>query len=155
MSFDARFAFYSDNRRVLSTLPADDFWIALRAELIAELERRRTAYPSLVAKGRLERPVADRELRVWRSIAQSISAIEGVGDASWSEMVHSLRREIALRRKFYPAQIADRRLSADEAARRLELIETWHDLLWHDAGGEVGRVARAERLHQLELRAAA
>ncbi|GAA4216955.1 hypothetical protein GCM10022253_14430 [Sphingomonas endophytica] len=136
-------------------MPADDFWIALRGELVAELGRRRAAYALLVAKGRLERPVADRELRVWRSIARSVGAIEGMGDASWSEMIHSLRREIALRRKFYPAQIADRRLSADEAARRLELIELWHDLLWHDAGGETGRAARAERLNQLELRAAA
>lgn len=155
MSFDGRFRFYSDDRPMLADLPADEFWPALRAELAAELDRRRGAYPALVSKGRMERPAAERELRVWRAIAQSVGAVEGRCDASWADMVHSLRREIALRRKFYPAQIADRRLSADEAAHRLNLIETWHDLLWHDAGGADGQGARADRLHQLEQRAAA
>lgn len=151
MTFDPHFRFYADGRALSAAPPPDAFWPALRIELVDELKRRRDSYPRLVTKGRMDRATADRELRVWRAIAASVSAIDAGGaTATWSDMVHCLRREIALRRKMYPLWVEERGLSADEAARKLELVEAWHDYLWHDCGGAEGAAARAARDRQLE-----
>ena len=152
MTFDPHFRFYSDGHAPTGAAPDDAFWPALRRELGEEMERRRASYPKLVSKGRMNRDTADRELRVWRAIAASVAAIPatGVAPATWSEMVHALRREIALRRKFYPQWILDRAIDADDAERKLSLVEAWHDYLWHDCGGAEGAAARAERLHLLD-----
>lgn len=149
MTFDPHFRWYADGRPPVRGNPPDSFWPDLRAELVDELQRRRATYPGLVLKGRLAAALADRELRAWAAIARSVGA--ALGDdaaavpATWAEMVHSLRREIALRRKMYPLWVDQGRVDAHEAARRLDLVETWHDLLWHECGGTAGEAARRER----------
>lgn len=133
MSFDPAFLFYRDNGPVDRDVPLDDdWWKALAGEARDELARRRASYPGRVTKGRMTRAEADRELRVWGSVLRSIEGGDYVTPvASWTEQAHALRREIALRRKFYPQWIAAGRLDADAAARGLFLVEQWHDILWH------------------------
>ena len=153
MTFSPDFAFYRDDR-ALGGPPDDAFWDAMKAEAGIEMDRRRDTYPKLVAKGRLSRVDADRELRVWCAIAEDWGAAQrspGFPIATWTEMAHCLRREIALRRKFYPGWVEAGRIDAAEAEARLLLVETWHDLLWHcnhpeavAARAAVGRL-RSER----------
>lgn len=144
MTFSPDFDFYRDGRPVDAPVP-DDFWAAMRREAADELAYRTDHYPAMVKKARMKPAVATHELRVWRAIAEDWGAAPrspGFPIATWTEMVHSLRREIALRRKFYPARVAERRLDAVAAERKLLLVETWHDLLWHARCAEA-RAARA------------
>jgi hypothetical protein len=151
VTFDPNFRFYRDNRAA-DRAPPVEFWDAMRVEVGDELARRRSTYPGLIAKGRMSRADADRELRVWQAIAEDWRAAPrsaGYPIATWTEMVHALRREIALRRKFYPQWVEARRLDVDEAERKLMLVERWHDLLWHGRGADAA-AARVERDRLLE-----
>jgi hypothetical protein len=133
VSFSADFAFHRDDRAIGGS-PDDSFWDQMRKEAGDELEQRTATYPKLVAKGRLSRTDCDRELRVWRAIAEDWRAAPrsaGFPIATWTEMAHALRREINLRRTLYPRWILAGRVDSDEAERKLQLLEVWHDVLWH------------------------
>lgn len=135
MTFAPDFAFYRDDRE-LDASPADSFWDAMKAEAHATFTERQSAYPSMVAKGRMSRADADRELRVARAIAEDWGALPhsaGFPIASWAEIVHALRREITRRRKFYPERVAAKRMDPADAERRVMLLEIWHDLVWHSS----------------------
>ena len=133
MTFAPDFAFYRDDRP-LDASPPDGFWSAMKQEAHDTYVQRTLTYPGLVTKGRMARADADRELRVARAIAEDWNAIPaspGFPIATWSEMVHALRREISLRRKFWPPRVNAGQMDGAEAERRLLLVEQWHDLLWH------------------------
>lgn len=145
MTFSPTFLFYRDDR-ALDVTPPDDFWPALKVEMGRLLADRLATYPDRVAKGRMPRAEADRELRVARAIAEDQRAVnrtDGWPRATWSEMIHCLRREITLRRQRWPLAVTAGRMDPDEAERRLQLIEGWHDLLWHTSGLPEARAARA------------
>lgn len=132
MTFAADFAFFR-NDRPLGVSPEPGFWSAMKQEALDTLNQRMLTYPGRVAKSRMSRADCDRELRVARAIAEDWGAVPhspGFPIATWSEMVHCLRREITLRRKYYPQRVAAGQMDAGEAERRLLLIEQWHDLLW-------------------------
>jgi hypothetical protein len=146
VTFDPAFRLYRDDPQ---DRPSPDiaFWDALAIEVAAELADRRSLYPSLVAKGRLSRVDADRELRVWTAIVEDVTGRPRPDgwrpSATWTEMVHALRREIGLRRTLYPRWIDARRVDAATAWRKLDLVERWHDILWTDCGHAEARTARA------------
>lgn len=152
MTFSPDFAFYRDDRP-LGRSPDADFWSAMKAEARDMLNQRSLTYPGLVTKSRMSRAECDRELRVARAIAEDWRAAEaspGFPIATWGEMVHCLRREISLRRKFWPGRIEAKQLDADVADRRILLLEQWHDLLWHNGHPDAvaARAATAAALPQ-------
>jgi hypothetical protein len=133
MTFSPDFAFYRDDRPI-GSVPDADFWTAMKQEARDMLNQRSLTYPGLVAKSRMSRADCDRELRVARAIAEDWAAVEaspGFPIATWSEMIHCLRREISLRRKFWPPRVEAKQIDGAEADRRILLLEQWHDLLWH------------------------
>ena len=133
MTFSPTFAFYRDDRP-LAQAPGYKFWPAMKQEAKDMLSQRLVTYPGLVAKSRMSRADCDRELRAARAIAEDWQAAPysaGFPIATWAEMIHCLRREISLRRKFWPPRVDAGQLDAAEAERRTLLLETWHDLLWH------------------------
>lgn len=130
MTFDPTFVFYRDDREVAAWETLAD----MHAEAVAELADRRDVYPGLVAKGRMARDDADRELRVMGAIAGALDVLNGrVGAdaASWTERVTCLRRAILLRRECYPTLVLQGRLDADDATRKLRMMESIHDMTWH------------------------
>lgn len=138
MTFSPAFSFYRDDR-ALDQAPAVDFWPAMKQEARDMLGQRLVTYPGLVAKARMDRADCDRELRVARAIAEDWQAAHyspGFPIATWSEMIHCLRREITLRRKFWPQRVEAGQLDAAEVDRRILLLEQWHDLLWHSGCAE-------------------
>ena len=143
MSFDPNFALYTAD-------PGTDGWETLetmRAEAEAELADRRRLYPSLVAKGRLARDVCDREIRVWASILAKLTPLRdrpATAPATWTEQVHTLRREIGLRRTLYPRWIAANRIGEVEAARKLAIVESMHDMWWNGDWSAEAVAAREE-----------
>lgn len=152
MTFDPHFAFYRDDRP-LDAIPGDDFYAAMKVEVRQLLEGRASSYPDRVAKGRMPRAEADRELRVTRAIAEDWRAVDlspGFPLATWSEMIHALRREITLRRQRWPQAVEAHRMTAEDANRRILLLETWHDVLWHSSGLPEAREARAIRARHLD-----
>lgn len=133
MTFAHDFAFYRDDRRPGGS-PPDTFWAAMKAEAAQIHAQRLSTFPDRVAKGRMARADADRELRIARAIAEDWGALEhspGFPLATWSEIIHSLRREITMRRQRWPQLVEARRLTAEEADRRLLTLEMCHDVLWH------------------------
>jgi hypothetical protein len=149
VSFDPGFLFFRDGGASARDMNLSDEWLAaLKAELRAELADRNRLYPSRVAKGRMTRAEADKETRVWRGVLQAVDPFaDRPGDrpeATWTEQVHALRREIALRRHFYPQWILTGRIHADAAERKLLLLEQWHDLLWYQIGLPEAVAARAD-----------
>lgn len=160
MSFDPNFRFFGDGGPADRVTDMSDEWTcALKTELRAELIDRQRLYPGRVAKGRMKPVEADKELRVWRGILQSVDPAQRRPDAgceaSWTEQVHGLRREIGLRRHFYPQWILAGRVDAAEADRKLQLLEQWHDLLWHVIGTAEARTARAATAARAKERLAA
>lgn len=144
MTFAHDFAFYRDDRP-LGALQPDSFWSAMKAEAAQLHAARLTTFPDRVAKGRMARADADRELRIARAIAEDWGALErspGFPIATWSEIIHGLRREITLRRQHWPQLVEARRVPADDAERRLLTLEIAHDVLWHSTNLPEARVAR-------------
>ncbi len=154
MTFDPGFAFYRDDR-ALDARPEDEIWPAIKAELRQLYDDRARTYPDRVAKGRMPRTDADRELRVARGMAEDAGAVARTPGLrlTWSEIIHCLRREIAFRRRGWPAQVEARRMTAGDADRRLLLLEIWHDTLWHTSSLGEAREARAARTRHLDQQA--
>ena len=108
----------------------------------AELKLRRETWPELVRKGRMDRPAAVHQLRIWSAIFDQLCPYDDrprrTGKvASWADQVRHLRDMIQQRRR-------------DDTAdpRALELIESLHDLIWtHDKSPEAiaGRAAMDAR----------
>lgn len=160
MSFDPTFRFYGDDGPARRDDAVDDaFWAALKREVIEELGNRQRLYPGRVAKGRMKNAEADKQLRVWRGVAQEFDRAllppGGVGEATWTEQVHALRREISLRRHFYPQWVLAGRLDGAEADRKLRLLEQWHDILWHGSSLPEAAAARAATRYRAKERHAA
>lgn len=156
VSFDSAFRFFTAGAPVVDFPPALD--AALRAELRDELASRRRLYPDRIAKGRMTRAEADKELRVWEWLVDDYCCAPGPPRATWNEQLHALRREVGLRRHFYPRWILAGRIDAGEADRKLALLEQWHDMLWHSPTNPDAIAARADvarRLAEREVRAAA
>lgn len=144
MTFAHDFAFYRDDRP-LGALQPDSFWSAMKAEAAHLHAGRLTTYPDRVAKGRMSRVDADRELRIARAIAEDWGALEhspGFPIATWTEIIHGLRREITMRRQRWPQLVGAKRIPADEAERRLLTLEIAHDVLWHSPNLPEARAAR-------------
>jgi hypothetical protein len=146
MTFDPNFIFYRDPREVIAWETLDD----MAAEADAELTSRRKLYPALIVKGRLSQRDADRELRVMTVIANKLALRPATLEATWEERVHCLRREIALRRLLYPQWILAGRVDPDEAARKLRMMESIHDMTWH---GDCTPEAKAIRAVTMALAA--
>ncbi|MBQ1479864.1 MAG: hypothetical protein IIZ30_07490 [Sphingomonas sp.] len=145
MTFAHDFAFYRGDRHPGGWVP-DEFWPAFRIESRLVYEQRRDTYPDRVTKGRMMRVDADRELRVARAIAECTGALEhspGFPIATWSEIIHCLRREITLRRQHWPQLVLAKRIAAMPAELRLLTLEVCHDVLWHSPSLPEARTARA------------
>lgn len=145
MTFDPAFIFYRDDREVLALETLGD--MATEAE--AELAVRLRLYPGMIQKGRLARGDADRELRVMGAIADDLTgklARAGApprGTATWTERIHCLRREILIRRADYPSYVARGIVDQATADRRLRLLESIHDMMWHMTWSDDAIAARA------------
>lgn len=142
-------------------------------ELTRELEARRMAYPRRVEKGQMHQYDADRQIDLLHAVRDDFSwlelfAISKVGEGAdpapaltekreaaeaailkyrWSEIVAELRREILLRRRFYPRWIAAGTLDRASARRQMERIEAAHFAYWRN-----GRYFMPDDLHRLRDR---
>ncbi len=142
-------------------------------ELTRELEARRNGYPRRIQKGQLHRLDAERQIDLLHAIRDDFSWLaafavwhagqEPVMPAAlaekrnaaeaamlkyrWSDIVAELRREILLRRRYYPKWIAGGTLDRTTARRQLERIEAAHFTYWRD-----GRFFMPDELHQLRDR---
>lgn len=157
MTFAPDFQFYRDGR-ALDLAPPDDFWDAMKQEAHDMHVHRSLTYPGMAAKGRMSHADAERELRIARAIAEDWGAAPrspGFPIATWAEMVHGLRREIAIRRKLWPRRVEAGQMPALDADRRTLLLEQWHDLLWHLPYNQAAIAARAAAAQALAMRAAA
>lgn len=157
MTFAPDFLFYRDGRP-LDLAPPDDFWDAMKQEAHDMYVQRQLTYPGFAAKGRMTHADAEREIRVARAIAEDWGALPrspAFPVASWADIVHGLRREIALRRKFWPPRVEAGQMPALDADRRTLLLEQWHDLLWHLRHTPAAIAARAAAAQVLATRIAA
>ena len=130
--------------------PADVFLLKRLAEARRELDDRRRFYPQQVAQGRMTELDMEHELRIFAAIVDDLEAarrldetgvwaMPGAGDGpldpeavhqAWQAKVRALRRELAMRRNFYPKRIEQGRLTADDAAKQLERLEAVHWMYW-------------------------
>ncbi|MCW2396195.1 MULTISPECIES: hypothetical protein [unclassified Sphingobium] len=118
-------------------------------ELARELHMRRQHYPDRIASGKMTREDANREISIMAAIHADLAAdlllTPGNEDAaakarreaderlapfSWRELVSCLRREIAMRRKFYPRMLATGDRSPADLRAQLERLEAAHFYYW-------------------------
>lgn len=106
-------------------------------ELRYEIEQRKQLYPQLIAKGKLDRNEANREVAIFKVIAEEIRTGEPIEDDrfTWHDRVHALRRELNLRRATYPKRIAKGKMAPEDADRHLELLDCIHYLYWCNGFG--------------------
>ena len=115
----------------LSADPAEVPHQARRAEIERELHRRRDYYPDQVRKGRMTTDEADREIDCLRAVLADLDGDLTAGATfPWEAKIHCLRREIGLRRKFYPEWIVKGRVDRAQAKLQLERIEAVHFAYW-------------------------
>ncbi len=130
---DPGFAFWS----------ADSIHSIGLAECAAELRReaslRVDRYPALVARGRLSEMDAQAEIAIMGAMAAELSwaAMGSHGNSpinsySWQQKIHCLRREINIRRGYYPKAVTARRMTIEGARLHLSAIEAAHKWYWHD-----------------------
>src|SRR5690606_34803947 len=91
---------------------------AMKAELERELADRRRFYPGMIEKGRLDPQEADRRIALFADmLADHPRAFHPdlhqrrelpLADRrfSWRDKIAELRRELALRERFYPDRVA-------------------------------------------------
>lgn len=160
MTFDPHFRMYSHDPQERQGGTASTAEMA--RELADELVDRRQIYPGLISKGRMTQEAAKREILVmgslaWQFIQPADARPAAPPPVSWSDWIHTLRREIALRRRLYPDRVKSGRLNADVAAHKLELLENIHETLWLGCQIPEAREARAatdDRRKALERKAA-
>ncbi|WEK43615.1 MAG: hypothetical protein P0Y64_01935 [Candidatus Sphingomonas colombiensis] len=155
MTFDPKFIFYRDDR-ALDLDPPEEFWSEIGPELRRLYESRLESFPDRVAKGRMARAEADRELRLARGLAEGWRALPRSPDAPLTtlvEDVHALRREITFRRQRWPRLVELRRITGEELDRRILLLELCHDIIWHGSQHPDIRAAREARQRHLQQQA--
>jgi hypothetical protein len=131
MSFDPSFRFYSDGpqQRVIPT-------VAIQYQAaVDEYAQRNRHYPRRIEAGKMSQIEADKQQGVMRAIVNDLrppkDAHNPQSDAfTWADKVHALRREIALRRRYYPTWVADGRMTAAAAREALETFEGIHENYW-------------------------
>ncbi|MCW2391968.1 hypothetical protein [Sphingobium sp. B11D3A] len=145
MSFDLFFRCMSDESADPLTVPK----AAIVEELARELHMRRQHYPDRIAKGKMSREDANREISIIAAIHADLAvdllltpgsedaaakarreADERLAPFSWRELVSCLRREIAIRRKFYPRMLSTGDRSPADLRAQLERLEAAHFLYW-------------------------
>lgn len=127
-------------------------------EVARELHQRRNAYPRRVQGGNMTRYDAERQIDILHAIEDDLRRAEAlmrwgatapVGSSMpadlrrqceradeqisrwrWSDLVNELRREIILRRRFYPAWAKKGTLDPVRARHQLERIEAVHCRYW-------------------------
>jgi len=118
-------------------------------ELARELHMRRQHYPDRVAKGKMTREDASHQISMMTAIHADFAvdlllapgqedkaanarrqADERLVPFKWRELVSCLRREISMRRKFYPRLLATGDRSPAELRTQLERIEAAHFYYW-------------------------
>lgn len=115
----------------LSADPADVPHSARRAEIERELHRRRPYYTKRVDLRRMTQTEADHEIDCMKAILADLDGDMSAGAAfSWEAKIHCLRREIAMRRKFYPEWIVKGSVDKAQAKLQLERIEAVHFAYW-------------------------
>lgn len=140
---------------------------AMKAELERELEERKRVYPGLVKKGRLKQEEADRRIALFEEIRadlaqafhpdimQRFDLARSDRKFAWREKIAELRRELALRERFYPDRISKGRLTEGLARQRIADMQLVHDLFWRkmfrfEPEGELAREALAEYVRRQE-----
>lgn len=139
-------------RRRPCDVPLDELQRTARAEL----DRRRSTYPTLISRGRLAQPEADRRLDTWSAIVADLDrdaahrALAAGGSAApaatlphgstWTARVLDLHRELATARDTFPALIASpaNPLTADGARATLECLDALLYRYWVDLDGFSG-----------------
>lgn len=118
-------------------------------ELHDERDRRRTAYPKLIAGGRLDEAEARRHRAIldaivedctpmpanlshsgWQRWRDARAAVLAACPFTWADKVRELRRELALRRNMWPRHVETGRLPLADARRRMERLEAVHWRYW-------------------------
>lgn len=118
----------------------------VRAEMAEELDKRVRLYPSQVKRGGLDPIIADRRCAVLRAIDADFAwrerwsaswtrgSIEQAPSDSWHwvDKVQELRREIDLRRRFYPQWTDPTKamLTPAQAAHKLGVMEWVYQEYW-------------------------
>lgn len=124
----------------------------LAAELEAELADRRAFYGRQVAKGKMLQADADRHIDLLAAIRDDLSFARADGRwlgarHGWDAKVRELRRELAIRRSYWPRRIAAPADPLDQAtaARRMECLEAVHFKYWIELFGFDTEVADQPR----------
>jgi hypothetical protein len=149
-------------------------------ELKRELDHRRRYFPQRVAKGAMTQDEADQEEAVLADIIADVAAVADFQAASashwrangalayspafplprrdaafgWEPKLHCLRREIHLRRKFYPEWIRKGRISEGLAREQLERLEAVQVRYWLDLWGRPRGTFAEHRSHYRRIEAA-
>lgn len=117
-------------------------------ELEIEEDYRARAYPGQVKRGTMSEEEAVRHMAIWKQIRLDVApppadlppkAIErywnewvdrrAASPIRWADKVREIRRELAMRRNFYPKQI-QRGGDSAELAQRMERLEAVHFAYW-------------------------
>lgn len=133
---DPGYRFWSDHSRRTVTLDE------MLEELRRELAYRRDHYPALIAKGRLTELDCSAEIAMVEALVDEFAwavAIAGDGRTrpfperrfTYWEKIACLRREIEIRRNYYPRLLASRRMRPEAAQRHLSAIEAAHAWYWY------------------------
>ncbi len=142
MGFSLDFAARSPlARRKPFEIPIDELLDAIRADL----DRRRSTYPAMVLRGRLDQGEADRRCAVWAAIVADLerhhamrrlkpapASAEWTG--AWAERVSEIRRELGKRRDTWPewAASASHPMTLTAATLGLERLDALHHFYWND-----------------------
>lgn len=111
--------------------PADVPHSARREEIARELHRRRPYYTKQIDRHRMTQADADREIDCMKAILADLDGDMQAGNAfPWEAKIHCLRREIGMRRKFYPEWIAKGTVDKAQAKIQLERMEAVHFAYW-------------------------
>lgn len=123
-------------------------------ELARELHLRRDSYPRRVTAGKMTAAQAEWRIDVLAAIHADLNVDQGlqaapIGSAPWRELraaadtriqrftwadiITELRREITMRRRYYPQLIADGKRPAIMLRHQLERIEAAHFIYWLQA----------------------
>jgi hypothetical protein len=139
------------------------------AELDRELDARRRTYPGRIAKGGMTPAEAEREIAVMADLREDLAAVlawrlagpngclplpRANARFGHEDKLHVLRREIHMRRTFYPQWVGKGRLSANAARAQLHRLEAVQARYWLDFWGAPRPTVDEVREHVARVRAA-
>lgn len=112
---------------ILAAFPGISY-ASITAEVRREIDHRRTAYPHMVAKGRMTEAEARWQQQVFAAIQRDVASMsQGQHQPdpafSWADKVRALTREVDLRLKFYPGWIQKGRLALKDARQQSAALE--------------------------------